>query len=401
MKPAAKAVESGRGRSQLSRLVNDPKVRGLVAQALVGGLLIFAGFYLVNQTIYNMEKRGLTAGFDFLSTTAGFDIGYHMIDFSPTDTFGTVFLVGIINTLFVSIIAIVFATMLGFVMGIARLSKNWLISRIAATYVEVLRNTPLLLQILVWYTGVFTLLPPPKQSIEIGFGAAIINNRAFQTAAPIAGDLLWATGLALLAGLAATIFIARKAKRQRQRTGDAPAWGWKAVGLIVVLPLAVYLATGAPLDWEVPVLKGFNYRGGYALPPPFLALLLALSIYTSSFIAEIVRAGIQSVGKGQTEAAFSLGLPPGRTMRMVVIPQAMRAIIPPLISQYLNIVKNSSLGVAIAYPDLVAVWMQTSLNQAGRAIEIVATTMLFYMSVSLLISGLLNIYNRRVQMTER
>lgn len=396
------APPSGRvERSQLSKLVNDPKTRGLVAQALVGTLIVLAGYYLVSQTIYNMEKRGLTAGFDFLWTTAGFDIGYHMVDFHPTDNFARVFLVGIINTLFVSAIAIVFATIFGFIMGVARLSPNWLISRIAATYVEIIRNTPLLLQILVWYGGVFTLLPPPRQALEFGFGYFVLSNRAFQLAAPIAGDLLWITGVALLFGVIAALVIRSRARKQKFETGDAPPWGWKAVGLVLGLPLIVFFATGAPLSWDVPELKGFNYRGGFAVPPPFMALLIALSIYTSAFIAEIVRAGIQSVGKGQSEAAHSLGLPPGRTLRLVVIPQAMRAIIPPLISQYLNIVKNSSLGVAIAYPDLVAVWMQTSLNQAGRAIEIVATTMLFYMTVSLTISALLNVYNKRVQLKER
>lgn len=394
-------TEVARDRSQLSILVNDPKVRGLVAQAIVGALLLLAGYYLVSQTIYNMEKRGLTAGFDFLDTTAGFAVGFHLIDYEPTDTFARVFFVGILNTLFVSAFAIVFATLLGFAMGIARLSKNWLISRLAATYVEILRNTPLLLQILVWYGGVFTLLPPPKQALEFGFGAFSLNNRALQLPAPIAGDLLWITGLALAGGIGLTIVLARQAKRQKEETGDAAPWGWKALLFVVAAPLAVFFLTGSPLSWEIPELKGFNYRGGFAVPPPFLALLIALSIYTSAFIAEIVRAGIQSVGKGQTEAAYSLGLPPRRTLKMVIIPQAMRAIIPPLISQYLNIVKNSSLAVAIAYPDLVAVWMQTSLNQAGRAIEIVATTMLFYMTVSLTISALLNVYNKRVQVKER
>lgn len=402
MNTAVDAADRGaRERSQLSKLVNDPKIRGLVAQAVVGGLIVLAAYYLVSQTIYNMEKRGLTAGFDFLWTNAGFDVGFHLVNFQPTDTFSRVFLIGAINTLFVSFFAIICATFLGFVMGIARLSHNWLIARIAAAYVEIIRNTPLLLQILVWYGGVFTLLPPPRQSIEFGFGSFILNNRALQLPAPIAGDLLWITGLALIVGIVATVFIARKAKAQKVATGDAPPWGLKALGLIVGLPLVVFFATGAPLSWEIPVLKGFNFRGGYAVPPPFLALLIALAIYTSAFIAEIVRAGIQSVGKGQTEASLSLGLPRSRTLRLVIIPQAMRAIIPPLISQYLNIVKNSSLGVAIAYPDLVAVWMQTSLNQAGRAIEIVATTMLFYMTVSLTISALLNVYNRRVQLKER
>lgn len=388
-------------RSQFSRLVSDPKARGLFAQAVVGAILIFSIWYLYSQTVYNMEKRGLTAGFDFLWTTAGFDIGFHMIDYSPTDTFSRVFLVGIINTLFVSAIAIVLATLLGFIVGIARLSSNWLIARIAATYVEFIRNTPLLLQILVWYGGVFTLLPPPRQSLEFGFGAFALNNRALLLPAPIDDGLFWITVLAFVAGVILTFGIARRARLLREATGEAPKWGWKALTLIVVLPGVVYLLTGLPLSWDVPALSGFNFQGGFAVTPPFLALVLALTIYTSTFIAEIVRAGILSVGKGQTEAAHSLGLPATRTLKLVIIPQAMRAIIPPLISQYLNIVKNSSLGVAIAYPDLVAVWMQTSLNQAGRAIEIVATTMLFYMTVSLTISSLLNIYNRRVQLKER
>ena len=397
-KPATAVVVE---RSQFSKLINDPKVRGIFFQAVVGGLILLIGYYLVSQTIYNMEKRGLTAGFDFLDTTAGFDIGFHLIDYQSTDTFSRVFMVGMLNTLFVSVIAIVCATLLGFAVGIARLSTNWLISRIAATYVELIRNVPLLLQIFVWYGGVFTLLPPPKQALTFGFDTVILSNRALQVPSPISGDLLWISGAALLAGLILTFTIARQAKVEREATGAAPPWGWKALLFIVMAPMATFFLTGMPLSWEVPILKGFNYRGGYAVPPPFMALLIALSIYTSAFIAELVRAGIQSVGKGQTEAAYSLGLPVGRTLRLVIIPQAMRAIIPPLISQYLNVVKNSSLGVAIAYPDLVAVWMQTSLNQAGRAIEIVATTMLFYMTVSLTISALLNIYNKRIQLKER
>ena len=393
--------EYGPERSRLSRMASDPKIRGWVAQAIVGTLIVLAGYYLVSQTIYNMEKRGLTAGFDFLSSTAGFSIGFHLIDYQPTDTFSRVFLVGVVNTLFVSVIAIIFATLLGFVMGIARLSHNWLIARLAATYVEVVRNIPLLLQIFVWYLGVFTLLPPPKQAFESVFGIFVLNNRGFYSTAAVPGELFWITGIAIIAGLALTFMFRRSARAQRETTGDAPAWGWKALAVLVAAPAAVFVLTGAPLSWEVPTLKGFNYQGGWAVPPPFLALLIALTVYTSAFIAEIVRAGIQSVGKGQTEAALSLGLPRSRTLKLVVIPQAMRAIIPPLISQYLNIVKNSSLAVAIAYPDLVGLWMQTSLNQAGRAIEIVATTMLFYMVVSLSISGLLNIYNRRVQLQER
>ncbi len=217
---------SAKERSQFSRLVNDPKVRGLFAQALVGLLLVLAGYYLVSQTIYNMEKRGLTAGFDFLWTTAGFDIGFHMIDYHPTSNFARVFTVGVINTLFVSFFAIICATLLGFVMGIARLSKNWLISQIAATYVEILRNVPLLLQILVWYGGVFTLLPPPRQAFTFGFDSFVLSNRAFQTPSPIPGDLLWITGAALLAGLIVTIVIVRQARIRKARTGDAPSWAW-------------------------------------------------------------------------------------------------------------------------------------------------------------------------------
>lgn len=391
----------GPERSRISRMASDPKIRGLVAQAIVGTLIILAGYYLVTQTIYNMEKRGLTAGFDFLSTTAGFSIGFHLIDYQPTDTFGRVFLVGVVNTLFVSVIAIIFATLFGFIMGIARLSHNWLIARLAAVYVEVVRNTPLLLQIFVWYLGVFTLLPPPKQSMEMVFGTFVLNNRGFYSTAAIPGELFWITGIAIIAGLALTIMFRRAARARQEATGEEPRWVWKALLVLIAAPAAVFILTGAPLTWEVPTLKGFNYKGGWAVPPPFLALLIALTVYTSAFIAEIVRAGIQSVGKGQTEAALSLGLPRSRTLKLVVIPQAMRAIIPPLISQYLNIVKNSSLAVAIAYPDLVGLWMQTSLNQAGRAIEIVATTMLFYMTVSLSISALLNVYNKRVQLQER
>lgn len=378
----------------------DSRLRSIVAQTVVVGAIAWMLWYLADNTQENMAKRGMSTGFDFVFGTAGFDISWSLFEVKAGSTYLTVFKVGIVNTLVVSILSIVCATVLGFFVGLMRLSSNWLVARIAAWYIEVLRNTPLLLQILFWFIGVFTGLPPPRQSYQPIEGF-VLNNRGFFLPSPIPGEGLWMTGVAILVALAAAIFLHRWARTRQASTGERFPSVLVGIGLVVAFPAVVFLATGSPLDWNVPKLRGFNFVGGMMVPPAFCALLIALSVYTSCFIAEMVRAGVQSVSHGQTEAAYALGVKPTWTMRLIIIPQAMRAIIPPLISSYLNVTKNSSLAVAIGYPDLVAVWMQTSLNQSGRAIEIVATTMLFYMTCSLLISVVLNFYNRRIQLRER
>ncbi len=394
--------ESRDSRSTFAKIVNDERNRSIFYQILVFGIIGWVFWYLFTNTSANLEARGMSSGFDFLGSTAGFSIAWSIIPYSPTDTYGHVYLVGIVNTLLVSMLAIVLTTILGFVVGILRLSHNWLISTVAAWYVEIIRNTPLLLQILFWYLAVFSVLPRPKQSIDIGaLGIFQLNNRGLYFPEPQPGDLFWITMLAMLAAVVAVYFLAVWGKRRQLATGERFPVFWTSLGILFGLPILVYLATGSPLDWGIPVLKGFNFQGGAKLPPSFLALFIALVIYHASYIGENVRAGIMSVSHGQTEASSSLGLKPAWTLRLIIIPQAMRAIMPPLISIWMNVVKNSSLAIAIGYPDLVAVYMQTSLNQSGHAIEIVAMVMLFYSSVSLTISAALNYYNQRVQLKER
>lgn len=384
----------------LGRLWRDERSRGIILQvltvAIVGGVL----FWLVSNTLTNLSNRKMSAGFDFLDVSAGFGIGFTLIPYQEGDTYLRVFWVGIANTLLVAAVSIIIATVLGVIVGLARLSSNWVISRIARTYVEFLRNTPLLLQIIAWYFGVFNLLPRPKQSIELAEGF-VLNNRGFYMPAPIPEPGFTAVAVSVAIAIAAAIGLSHWSTARLNRTGQSFPGLSLGLLIVVVLPLAVFLVLGTPLGWDVPELKGFNYRGGIEVPPSFCALIVALSVYTSCFIAEIVRAGIQSVPRGQLEAAGALNLSSGWTMRRIVLPQAMRVIIPPLISNYLNITKNSSLAIAIGFPDLVSVWMNTSLNQSGRAIPIVAMTMAFYCLVSLSVSLVMNWYNNRVQLKER
>ena len=318
-------------------------------------------------------------------------------------TYGRIFLIGCINTLLVSFFAIVASTLLGFFVGILRLSSNWLVARLALAYVEIIRNTPLLLQIIFWYVGVFALLPRVKNSLDLSGGAQVmfLNNRGLYTAAPVPGDLFWMTTVAFVAAVVGVFFLRRWAHKRQDVTGQQFPTLAASAGLLIVVPGIVYLVTGSPLGWDIPTLQGFNFKGGFSVPPAFLALLVSLTIYHAAHLAEAVRAGILSVNKGQTEAALAIGLRANRAMALVIIPQAMRAIVPPMISLWMNVVKNSSLAIAIGYSDVVALFMQTALNQAGYAVEMVGMTMAFYMFISLSISGLLNIYNKRVQLVER
>jgi len=360
--------------------------------------LLFA--FLFNNTLTNLDKRGINTGFGFLSNTAGFGISQTLIAYDETSSFGRTFLVGLTNTLLVAALAIVAATLLGFLVGVGRLSKNWLLSKVTLVYIETFRNIPLLLQIVFWYMAIIPLLPMPRNSHSLA-EAFFLNRRGLEMPAPVteAGFnlTLWAVAAAILA----IIGLKRWAKIRQDKTGQIFPVFWTSVAILIGLPLLVFLLTGRPLHWDLPALKGFNFNGGLTIIPELAALWLALTIYTAAFIAEIVRSGIQSVIKGQIEAAASLGLRPRRTLQLVVIPQAMRVIIPQLTSQYLNIVKNSSLAVAIAYPDLVAVFAGTTLNQTGQAVEIIFMTMLVYLSISLLISLFMNWYNRRMALIER
>ena len=389
-------------RGKFAKVINDEGNRSIFYQVVVFGLIAWVCWYLFSNTTANLEARGMSSGFEFLETTSGFSIAWSIIPFDATRSYGYVYLVGILNTLLVSLISIVLTTVLGFFIGILRLSKNWLISTLAAWYVEIIRNTPLLLQILFWYLGVFSLLPKPKQSLDLlNLGWFNLNNRGFYFPEPQPGELFWISGITVVIAIAASYALAVWAKKRFVATGERFPVLWASLGILIGVPVIVFLVTGSPLSWEVAELKGFNFRGGGNVPPAFCALLIALVVYHASYIAECVRAGILSVHRGQTEAAYSLGLKPTWTMRLIIIPQAMRAIVPPLISTWMTVVKNSSLAIAIGYPDLVAVYMQTSLNQSGHAIEIVAMVMLFYSTVSLTISGALNYYNNLVQLKER
>jgi len=383
---------------------NDERVRSVFYQVLTACIVGWSAWYLITNTAHNLEVRGMNSGFGFLTSAAGFGTDFKLIEYVPgIGTYGRIFLVGCLNTLLVSALAIIGTTILGFIVGVLRLSNNWLVARLALAYVEIIRNTPLLMQLIFWYFSVFSLLPRVKNSLDISGGAKVmfVNNRGLYTTWPVPGDLFWLTLVAFAIALLGVFALRRWAHKRQDETGQLFPTTLVSIALVVFLPGIVYLSTGSPLGWDVPTLQGFNFAGGANLPPSFLALLIALVIYHAAHLAESVRAGILSVHKGQTEAALALGLRPHRVMVLVIIPQAMRAIVPPLISLWMNVVKNSSLAVAIGYPDLVGLFMQTSLNQAGYAVEIVGMTMAFYMVISLTISGLLNIYNRRVQLAER
>ena len=387
-------------RKEQGRWWYDAKVRALIFQCLAIATVVAFLFYIINNALTNLETRGITTGFGFLGNTAGFGILQSLIPYDETYTFGRTFVVGLLNTLLVSVLGIVFATLLGFIVGVARLSKNWLVSRIATLYVETFRNIPLLLQIFFWYFSVLRTLPSPRQSVNLG-DLAFLNVRGLYLPKPMFEDgfgyVLWALLLALILSWG----VRRWAHRRQELTGQIfPVW-LSSLGLIVLLPLFTFLLVGSPLGWSLPALQGFNFRGGLTVLPELAALLLALTIYTAAFIAEIVRSGILAISKGQTEAASALGLSSNKTLRLVVIPQAMRVIIPPLTSQYLNLTKNSSLATAIGYPDLVSVFMGTTLNQTGQAIEVIAMTMGVYLVISLITSALMNIYNRRMALVER
>ena len=379
---------------------NDPKIRALVFQALLVGAVVMFGFYLVNNTLYNMEQRGISTGFSFLDKEAGFGVTQSLIEYDETFTYGRTFFVGLLNTVLVSILGIFFSTLLGFVMGVARLSRNWLIARIATVYIEVFRNIPLLLQIFFWYFAVGLNLPRPKQSLVIG-ETIFLNNRGLFMPRPVAEDGFGLVVAALVIAIVGVVFMVRWAHRRQDATGQPFHTVWASLGLIIGLPAVAFLAAGSPMTWDLPELRGFNYKGGMTVLPELFALTLALAVYTGTFIAETVRAGIQSVSHGQTEAARALGLGESRMLQLIVIPQAMRVIIPPLTSQYLNVAKNSSLAAAIGYPDLVAVFAGTTLNQTGQAVEIIAMTMSVYLTMSLSISLLMNWYNAKMALRER
>jgi general L-amino acid transport system permease protein len=368
---------------------------GFTLQLLFLAAVVWIGYEIVANARTNLQSQRIASGFGFLSNTAGFDVSQSLIPYSGSDTYTRVFFVGLLNTLLVSVIGIFFATIIGFLVALGRLSPNWLLSRISGAYVEIIRNLPLLFQILFWYLAVLAALPAPRQSISL-FNIAFLNNRGLVIPWPIARPGLEAFVASILIALAAALLLRRFARRRLFVSGKALTIWPYVIGLVIGLPAVTALVFGAPFSFELPVLRGFNFAGGSRVIPEMVALTLALSIYTASFIAEIVRAGIQSVHKGQLEAGASLGLKRGATLRLIVVPQALRVILPPLTSQYLNLIKNSSLAVAIGYPDLFSVFAGTTLSQTGQAIEIIAITMGVYLLISLVTSAIMNFYAWRV-----
>jgi general L-amino acid transport system permease protein len=381
-------------------IYNRPKVRALFYQLLLLALALWLGYEFILNAKANLAAQRITSGFGFLDQTAGFSVNQSLIPYNESDTYGRVFFVGLLNTLLVAGIGIVLATILGFVIGLARLSPNWLVARLAGAYVELIRNLPLLFQILFWYLAVLGALPGPRQSISL-FGEVFLNNRGIIVPAPTAGEGAGLVAAAAAAGVIATLALRSWARRRQARTGEQFPVFWIGCALIVGLPFVVFAATGFPIGFQKPELRGFNFVGGVRLIPEFVALLVALTTYTAAFIAEVVRAGVLAVPRGQTEAASALGLRRGLTLRLIVVPQALRVIVPPLTNQYLNLTKNSSLAVAVGYPDLFAVFAGTALNQTGQAIEIIAITMGVYLVISLLTSALMNWYNARLRIVER
>jgi general L-amino acid transport system permease protein len=378
----------------------DPRTRGIIFQIalLVGVAALFIEIAL--NTAANLKAQNIATGFGFLDRTSGFDISQTLIPYTSTSTYGRVFWVGLTNTLLVAVIGIVLATIVGFIVGLARLSTNWLVARLATMYVEIVRNVPLLLQLLAWYFTLLITLPLPDAALELPLGIGV-TNRGLYLPAPVWEPGLGVVLIAALAGIGGAVAIGIWSKRKRVATGQQVLAVWYCLAAIVLPPLVIFLALGTPLSFDYPQQGRFNLDGGIVLLPELMALLFGLTLYTAAFIAEIIRSGIEAVPRGQKEAAAALGLRAWQVQRLVVIPQAMRVIIPPLTNQYLNLTKNSSLAVAIGYPDLVSVFAGTVLNQTNQAVEVILITMGVYLAISLLTALLMNWFNARVALVER
>jgi general L-amino acid transport system permease protein len=384
----------------VTRFIYDKRVRDIFWQVVLLGGLAATIYFVVNNASQNMVNAGIASGFDFLWRTSGIDVPFVLTSYTGNSNILALLWVGVVNTLVITAVSVVAATLLGFVVGVARLSKNKLLSGLAGAYIEFVRNIPLLFFVLFWYFGVIATLPGPRQSISI-FQVAFLNNRGLIVPAANEGSALKIAAILVLVAFIVQLGIAIWAKRRRDATGAIfPTWA-TGLGLLVALPIVAFGIATALTPWDIPALRGFNFRGGFVLVPEFVALFAALTTYTAAFIAEIVRGGIQSVVKGQWEAAFALGLRPNRALSLVVIPQAMRVMIPPMTSQYLNVLKNSSFGAAIAFPELVSVFVGSALNNTGQAIEIIAITLAIYLTIGLAVSGFMNWYNAKTALVTR
>jgi general L-amino acid transport system permease protein len=377
----------------------DPKKRAIFYQIIVMGMVALLAYYLISNTIYNLKKQAIATGFQFINKEASFEIGESLIPYSAANSYALALCVGALNTIKVAFIGIVITLVLGTLIGIARLSKNWLVSKLSAIYIEVMQDIPILLQLFFWYAIFYEMLPSPRQALS-PFNGLFFCNRGAIFAVPFFHPAYYYVGLVFLAGFGVVYALRRWSKNRQEKTGQIFPLLRVSLAILIGAPLITWLAFGAPLQMNVPKLEGFNFEGGMLLSPEFMALLLGLVLYTSAFVAEVVRAGIQSVSKGQKEAAMSMGLKPTLVLNLVVLPQALRVIIPPLTSQMLNLTKNSSLAVAIGYPDFVAV-ANTTINQTGQAIEGVSLIMIVYLFFSLLTSAFMNWYNKKVKIIER
>ncbi|MCM2472244.1 amino acid ABC transporter permease [Rhizobium sp. CG5] len=393
------AIHASSPGASRSSLIYDPKVRSIFFQVLTAIVVVLAIWTISHNVSTNLARSNTASGYAFLNGRAGFDVGTSLIAYSSDSTYGRAIIVGLLNTLLVAVTGIITATIIGFIIGIGRLSKNWLVAKLCTVYVEVFRNIPPLLVIFFWYSGVLSALPQVRDSLHLPFNT-FLNNRGFAFPKPIWGENSWVIPAALLVAIIASVAIARWAKQRQMRTGQQFHTVWTVAALVIGLPLVAFLAVGAPLSFDYPIAGKFNLTGGSVVAPEFVALYLALSFYTAAFIAEIIRAGIRGVSKGQTEAASALGLQPTATTRLVVVPQAMRIIIPPLTSQYLNLTKNSSLGVAVGFPELVSTG-GTTMNQTGQAIEIVSIWLVVYLTISIATSLFMNWFNAKMALVER
>lgn len=379
---------------------NNPRNRSIIYQLLLLAGLVYFFYGIVSNTLANMEARGIKSGYDFLFTTAGFDILMSLIPYDATHTYGRTFIVGLLNTILVSTIGIILSTIVGFIMGVAHFSHNLLVRKLAVAYVETFRNIPLLLQIFFWYFAVLAALPSARQSLSLG-EVIFLNVRGLYFPGLNAESGAGIVYGAIAAAIASIFFLKRWAKKRQDDTGQQFPVLQTSIAILIVLPLVALFAAGVPFTWDYPALKGFNFRGGVTVIPELMALALALTVYTGAFIAEAVRAGVQAVPHGQTEAARSLGLKESKIMKLIVVPQAMRVIVPLLNSEYQSLVKNSTLATAIGYPDLFTVFVGTTLNQTGQAIEIVFMTMAVYFVINMTISFVMNRFNASVSLAER